>query len=407
MRALQLFLSVFRPSGKPPVTRQPGAGPLQSSVDRALEWQVSPAGATLLLRGDWRGFAPGPAQLAPAGLTQGVLRVDVRQLTHWDGNLSASLWSLLSPLVGRGLRLDLSGLPAEISAPMHLALQAHAHPPEDLAANLQSPADLQSPAGWAGAFQPTLSWADVRQTLSFMGDLVLSIGRLRQRPGVFRATDLLHHMDQMGPRSLPIVSLTTFLVGLMLAYMGGAQLDRIGAPELIADVVTVGIVRELAALMTGVILAGRVGAAIAAELGTMVVKDEIDALRALGIDPMLHLVLPRLFGMLLTAPFLIGFAMVVGVLAGLPAAYLAYGVSAPEYLHKSLAALNWTHLWIGLFKGTMYTLLVVIAGCREGLYAGHNAQAIGVATTRAVVKALVWIVVAACASTVVLQSMGF
>jgi phospholipid/cholesterol/gamma-HCH transport system permease protein len=156
-----------------------------------------------------------------------------------------------------------------------------------------------------------------------------------------------------------------------------------------------------------VILAGRVGAAIAAELGTMVVKDEIDALRALGIDPMLHLVLPRLFGMLLTAPFLIAFAMVVGVLAGLPAAYLAYGVSAPEYLNKSLAALNWTHLWIGLFKGTMYTLLVVVAGCREGLYAGHNAQAIGVATTRAVVKALVWIVVAACASTVVLQSLGF
>jgi phospholipid/cholesterol/gamma-HCH transport system permease protein len=284
---------------------------------------------------------------------------------------------------------------------LQLALQARAQHPDLMNAQGVEPAPPQS---WFGRH---VSWVDLRQTVSFIGELLLAVGRLGQRPGVFRATDLLHHMDQMGPRSLPIVSLTTFLVGLMLAYMGGAQLDRIGAPALIADVVTVGIVRELAALMTGVILAGRVGASIAAELGTMVVKDEIDALRAMGIDPMLHLVLPRLFGMLLTAPFLIAFAMVVGVLAGLPAAYLAYGVPGTEYIHKALAALNWTHLWIGLFKGTMYTLLVVVAGCREGLHAGHNAQAIGVATTRAVVKALVWIVVAACASTVVLQSLGF
>jgi phospholipid/cholesterol/gamma-HCH transport system permease protein len=330
-----------------------------------------------------------------------VVRVDARQLTQWDANLTASLWTLLSPLVGRGLTLDLSGLPVELSAPLQLALQAQSLPPELTNSQGVSPEDS------TGLVRHYLSWRDLRQTIGFIGELMLAVGRLRQRPGVFRATDLLHHMDQMGPRSLPIVSLTTFLVGLMLAYMGGAQLDRIGAPALIADVVTVGIVRELAALMTGVILAGRVGAAIAAELGTMVVKDEIDAMRALGIDPMLHLVLPRLFGMLLTAPFLIAFAMVVGVLAGLPAAYLAYGVPGTEYIHKALAALNWTHLWIGLFKGTMYTLLVVVAGCREGLHAGHNAQAIGVATTRAVVKALVWIVVAACASTVVLQSLGF
>jgi phospholipid/cholesterol/gamma-HCH transport system permease protein len=167
------------------------------------------------------------------------------------------------------------------------------------------------------------------------------------------------------------------------------------------------VVRELAALMTGVILAGRIGAAMAAQLGTMTVNEEIDALRTLGIDPLVHLVLPRLLAMLLVAPLLIALAMLVGVLAGLPAALWVYGVPAAEYLHKCLQAMTWTHLWIGLFKGTMYTLLVVLAGCREGLHAGHTAQAIGVATTRAVVKALVWIVMAACGSTVVLQSLGF
>lgn len=372
-----------------------------ANPDAQVAWLMHPSGCTLQLGQDWRGYVPTPEQTAPEGLVRGVVLVDAGRLTQWDANLTASLWALLHPLLRRGLTFDLTAMPAELRAPLQLALQAQSHSTEVM--------DAARPAQAASGLWlvPALTWADLRQTLRFVGDLLLALGRLHHRPGVFRATDLWHHMDQMGPRSLPIVTLTTFLVGLMLAYMGGAQLDRIGAPALIADVVTVGIVRELAALMTGVILAGRVGAAIAAELGTMVVKDEIDALRALGIDPMLHLVLPRLFGMLLTAPFLVAFAMVVGVLAGLPAAYLAYGVPGPEYLHKSLAALNWTHLWIGLCKGTIYTLLVVVAGCREGLYAGHNAQAIGVATTRAVVKALVWIVVAACASTVVLQSLGF
>jgi phospholipid/cholesterol/gamma-HCH transport system permease protein len=214
-------------------------------------------------------------------------------------------------------------------------------------------------------------------------------------------------MDETGPRSLPIVALTTFLVGLLLAYMGGAQLGRIGAQMFIADLVTVGVVRELAGLMTGVILAGRVGAAFAAQLGTMQANEEIDALRTLGVNPMEYLVLPRLLGMLLVAPLLVAMAMLVGVLAGLPAAVAIYDVPVPLYLQKCLESLTWTHLWIGLAKGTMYTLLVVVAGCREGLHAGRNAQAVGEATTRAVVKALVWIVLAACASTVVLQSLGF
>jgi len=354
----------------------------------------------LQLRHDWRGFAPGGAQAAPAEVVQGVVRLDVGQLTGWDANLAPSLWALLAPLAQRGLALDLSALPAAVRAPLLLAVQAQGHPLEARPMRSEAGTSLFS------TMVDSLRWSELRTTLAFVGELLLAVGRLGQRPRVFRWTDLLHQMDEMGPRSLPIVALTTFLVGLMLAYMSGAQLDRIGAPNLIADVVTVGMVREMAALMTGVILAGRIGGAIAAEIGTMTVNEEVDALRALGIDPMVHLALPRLFGMLLTAPFLIAFAMVVGVLAGLPAVTLVYGVTVPDYLHKSLLALNWTHLWIGLFKGTMYTLLVVIAGCREGFYAGHNAQAIGLATTRAVVKALVWMVTAACASTVVFQSLG-
>jgi len=369
-----------------------------SKTDGHVQWLPSAGGWVLQLRHDWRDYAPAKAQAAPTTLTQGTITVDVAQLAAWDANLTSSLWALLGPLAQRGLALDISALPDELRAPLHLALQAQSQPLEPV----RPAAELSV----MGVIRESLRWDDLCLTLAFVGELLLSIGRLRQKPHVFRWADLLHQMDEMGPRSVPIVALTTFLVGLMLAYMSGAQLDRIGAPNLIADVVTVGVVRELAALMTGVILAGRIGGAIAAELGSMTVNEEIDALRSLGIDPMVHLALPRLFGMLLTAPFLIAFAMVVGVLAGIPAVTLVYGISLPDYLNNSLLALNWTHLWIGLFKGTMYTLLVVIAGCREGFYAQHNAQAIGLATTRAVVKALVWMVMAACASTVVFQSLG-
>jgi phospholipid/cholesterol/gamma-HCH transport system permease protein len=172
-------------------------------------------------------------------------------------------------------------------------------------------------------------------------------------------------------------------------------------------VVTVGMVRELAGLMTGVILAGRVGAAFAAQLATMQAGEEIDALRVLGVDPIAHLVLPRLLALLLMAPALLAFGALVGIASGALPAVLVYGVSAPEYLQQSLRALTATHLWIGLFKGMLYAGLVVVAGCREGLHAGRSAQAVGRATTAAVVKALVWIVAAACVTTVAFTAMGY
>ena len=252
--------------------------------------------------------------------------------------------------------------------------------------------------------------AEAALTLAFLGEVMLALARtLRPRPGQPRvgAGELLRQMDLTGPRSLPIVLLSCALIGLMLAYMGGAQLERIGAQNYLADVVTVGMVRELAGMMTGIILAGRVGSAFAAQLATMEAGEEIDALRVLGLDPVSHLVLPRLAALLLVAPALYVFGAVAGVAAGWPAAVLAYGVSSPEYLHQCLRAVTPTHLWIGLFKCMRYVTLVALAGCREGLHAGRSAQAVGEATTAAVVKALVWIVAAASATTVVFTALGY
>ncbi len=244
------------------------------------------------------------------------------------------------------------------------------------------------------------------RTASFVGEVLLATLRLLRGKSGMRGIDLWRQIDLTGPLSLPIVALTCFLVGLMLAYMGGSQLGRMGAQVYIADVVTVGMVRELAGLMTGMILAGRVGSAYAAQIATMKAGEEIDALRVLGVDPIDHLVIPRLLALVIVAPLIIAYASVVGVLAGLLPATLVYGVSAAEYLYRAVHALTWSHVWIGLFKGTLYAALLSLAGCREGLYAGRNAQAVGQATTAGVVKGLVWIISAACATTVVFQSLG-
>ncbi len=261
---------------------------------------------------------------------------------------------------------------------------------------------------------------DTRTTLGFIGELLQAAGRVLAGTGRglfhrrgertrshLRGADLLAQLDQSGPRSLPIVSLVSGLVGVILAYMGAVQLQRFGAQSFIADLVGVGAVREVAALMTGVILSGRIGAAFAAQLGSMQANEEIDALRALGVDPMEHLVLPRVLGLTLMAPLLTAYGALVAVLAGGFVAAVVFGVPIEEYAYKVKQVLTLQHVLVGLGKGTVYGLLVALAGCRQGLHAGRSAQAVGQAVTASVVQSIVWIVVAASALTVALQRLGW
>jgi phospholipid/cholesterol/gamma-HCH transport system permease protein len=392
---------------------KPAAVPPKAAGGARGEWQAQPEGTLLHLVGDWRGRAHTSLPLPPAAvLTAGPLQFDAAALTHWDSGLPAALWTHLAPMAQHGVVLDLQGLPAPVRAVLELALSRDtAGVPGHAAHTAQGAhtahAGLPAHQAQAGPALGNGTLTQLKTTAQFFGEVLLSCARLLRGRSDMRAIDLWRQLDQTGPLSLGIVTLSCFLVGLMLAYMGGAQLQRFGAPAYIADVVTVGMVRELAGLMTGIILSGRLGAAFAAQLGSMQANEEIDALRALGINPIDYLVLPRLFALILVAPLVIAYAALVGVLAGLPAAVWVYGLPASEYLNQSLNALTWPHIWIGLFKGTMYTALVALAGCREGLHAGRNALAVGAATTSAVVKALVWIFAAACGSTIVFQSLGY
>lgn len=374
---------------------------MSRTPDSPIQWQPHGGGWTLALAGDWCGEAALRLPPPPPAAAGTELTIDARALTAWDAGLAATLREHLAPPARGGAVLRLESLPADVQAVLQLALPqagsttatpAHQVPPEGLAAVGHFVLDTAMQAG---------------RTTAFIGEVLLALGRLLRGRSGLRAGELLRQIDQTGPLSIGIVSLTCFLVGVMLAYMGGAQLDRLGAQAFIADIVTVGMVRELAGLLTGVILAGRVGSAFAAQLATMKAGEEIDALRALGVDPIDHLVLPRILALVLVAPLVMAYAGLVGILAGALPAWLVYGVPVAEYLHKCRDALTWTHLWIGVVKCTLYAVLLAVAGCREGLHAGRNAQAVGEATTRAVVKGLVWIIAAACLSTVVFQSLGF
>jgi phospholipid/cholesterol/gamma-HCH transport system permease protein len=248
-------------------------------------------------------------------------------------------------------------------------------------------------------------FASMLVTLAFVGDVLLAL----VEPRTWRAMrwrDVAWQIEQTGPRSLPITAIISALVGLILAYMGAAQLEPFGAQSYIADLVTIGELREVAALVVGIVLSGRIGAAFAAQLASMGANDEIDALRTLGVRPVAFLVLPRLLALTLTAPLLTAFAAVVGMCAGAAVAVAIYDLTALEYWLRTSQSVTPDNIVVGLVKGTVYGVLVALAGCRQGLHAGRSAEAVGQATTTAVVQALVWIAVAASLLTIVFQRLG-
>ncbi|WP_252374377.1 ABC transporter permease [Hydrogenophaga sp. 2FB] len=357
-------------------------------------WHTEDTHQVLRLSGEWRGHRgtlPEPISTDGAG----PVRVDATGLRSWDAPLAAALWQQLEPFARQQVDVDLHGLPEGFQQVLALALDAAPTAP---------PSTTQRPGRIAAlGARVTAAMGLRRKTLGFVGEVLLSIGRWLRGRSDMRAADLMWQIEQTGPRSLPIVALVCFLVGLIVAYMGASQLQRFGAQTYIADLVTIGVVREVAALLVGIVLAGRVGAAFAAQIGSMRANEEVDALATMGVNPIDFLVLPRVLALLIVGPMLTAFGAVVGMLVGWLVAVGIFGVTPLEYVYASFDAMTLTHVLVGLFKGTVYSVLVALAGCLQGMSAGRSAQAVGDATTASVVQAIVWIVVAASMLTVVFQ----
>jgi phospholipid/cholesterol/gamma-HCH transport system permease protein len=202
------------------------------------------------------------------------------------------------------------------------------------------------------------------------------------------------------------VSLISFMVGIILAYMGAVQLGQFGAQVYVANLVALGMVREMAPIMTAIIMAGRTGAAYAAQLGTMQVNEEIDAYRTMGFSPVEFLVLPRMIALVLMVPLLTVYSDIVGILAGMLVGVSIFDIGFREYYNQTVATLSMLDVAGGLFKAAVYGVLIAIAGCLRGMQSGRSASAVGEATTSAVVTSIVFIVVAAGLLTIIYQAMG-
>ena len=235
----------------------------------------------------------------------------------------------------------------------------------------------------------------------FIGSASVAFMRLVTGKARFRRSDLLLIIQQCGAQALPIVSLISILVGLILAFIGAIQLKIFGAQIYVASLVGIGMVRALAAVMTAIIMAGRTGASFAAELGTMQVNEEIDALKTLGVSPMEFLVLPRMLALFLMMPLLSLYADLMGMLGGLIIGVSMLGLNFMEYYNKTRVSVHLNDLWIGLFSAAVFGVLVALSGCMRGMQCGRSAAAVGEATTSAVVTGIVSIVVAMAAITVV------
>ncbi len=248
--------------------------------------------------------------------------------------------------------------------------------------------------------------AGAREALTFIGDVTLALGRLCTGKARFRKAELFFLMQSCGAEALPIVSLISLLVGLILAFVGAVQLQMFGAQIYVASLVGIGMVRVMGAIMTGIIMAGRTGAAFAAELGTMQVNEEIDALQTMGISPMEFLVLPRMLALTVMMPLLCVYADLMGILGGLIVGVGMLDLGVMEYYNQTVVSLSLTHLWIGLFYSAVFGVLVALCGCLRGMQCGRSASAVGTATTSAVVTSIVCIIVATAIITVVCNVLG-
>lgn len=340
--------------------------------------------------GPWRLQRGNPSadDVAPA-LPDGVRRIvfDARDLARWDSSLVTVLADVLERCRGRRLDVDRSGLPAGVQ---RLLALAEAVPEKQGARGARTRPPFLSRVGTAA-----LEIAEeTREFLAFLGEATHALARLVARRARYRRVDLLIEIQEAGARALPIVTLISFLVGLIMAFVGAVSLQQFGAGIYVANMVAVAMAREMGAMMTAIIMAGRTGSAYAAQLGTMNVSQEIDALTTMGVPPIEFLVLPRMLALSLMMPLLAVYSDFIGILGGALVGTGMLDLSLTQYWQQTKGAITVTDFTTGIGKSVVFGVLVALAGCMEGIRAGKSASAVGDAATKAAVNAIVYVIVA-------------
>lgn len=363
----------------------------------------NPSCLIIRLSGVWRLHhgMPNASQLEPE-LTlpsaPGCLLVDGSALAGWDSSLVNFVAGLIQICRIRQIEIDRSHLPDGLNRLIDLA-SAH---PDSVNNTGALPDSLLGSTGRS----ILAGLAAFGGYLDFVGTVALALGAAMLGRARYRHIDFIEVVQGASANALGIVTLISYLVGIIMGFMGAVQLQQFGASIYVADLVAIAIVREMGAMMTGVIMAGRTGAAFAAQLGAMKVTQEIDALATMGISPVEFLVVPRILGLVLMMPLLCLYADFVGILGGATVGVTMLGLNLRSYLQQTIVAISLTGLIGGLIKSIVYGLLIAFAGCYQGFKCGRSSSAVGDAATAAVVSAIVMIVVACGIFAVIFNVLG-
>lgn len=326
------------------------------------------------------------------------ISVSCAGVKSWDNSLVVILSRIVAVSATRGVHVRFSGVPAGAMRMLEMVRR-----PNTVAiAQMEIPMTPIEKLGDDG-----LRFAHaLRRVWGFMGHVGGAIGRMIRGVAQMRRVDLLSAIEDVGPRAILIVSVVSFLIGLILAFVGAAQLKLFGAQIYVASLVAIASIRIMGAMMTGIIMAGRTGASYAATIGTMQVNEELDALDTMGINKTDFLVLPRLIALAITMPILTLLADIMAILGGAFIGVVMMGIPGGEYFSYTFDALGIQNFAVGILHGFVYGITIALCGCYYGINCGRNANAVGVATTRAVVSSIVWMVIATGIITFIFEVIG-
>jgi phospholipid/cholesterol/gamma-HCH transport system permease protein len=336
------------------------------------DWLVSESyvdrGVSLLVRS-----AAGP----------GGIGFEADGLGQWDSTLLVFLSQLRESAAHDKIGFDESGLPSTTRRLLDLL------PAREVSA---APTIPKTSIVQAVGVQTIAIWAEIVAVTTLVGETAMAIASVLRGRTHMRRIDLLICVQEAGLAALPIVTIVNVLVGAILAFVGAIELRRFGADVYIANLVAIAVLREMAALMTAIVMSGRTGGAYAAQIATMQGSEEIDALRSFGIPLLDYLILPRVLALISMMPILYLYGSAIGILGGFAVAVAMLNISATIFTAQAAGAVTMAELFFGLAKSVAFGALIAVAGCRVGLRAGRSAADVGRAATTAVVVGIVGVI---------------
>jgi phospholipid/cholesterol/gamma-HCH transport system permease protein len=346
----------------------------------------------LHLRGDWSLSGLAQIEAALKGIPGGLHGTMVCDWSRAEHPGIGPAWALLLQLTSPGaepLAISHTGDPPHFLELLQKLQSGERPPPEPL----RTEADLQGPVGKIGRWA-VLQGSEARAVIGFFGRIVTVLGEIFSRPRALRPSSLARHIYETGITAIPIVSLIAFLISVIVAYLGAQQLSKFGADIFVVDLVTISVLREMGVLLTAIIVAGRSGSAFAAEIGVMQLNEETDALRAMGMNPVELLVVPRVLALIIALPLLTVIADAMGLAGGGLLSLLNLHIPLEQYVSRLRESLSPTTFWSGLIKAPVFALLIAMVGTYRGMQVRDSARELGRLTTVAVVQSIFLVILA-------------